>query len=169
MTVVLGNLINLPPIGRDILPLFPGRKDEPSSPADPSEPPPQGGGQTPGTGNGSGQTGSPPDNTSPGDAQPPSGANGHGAVSGHQQVNQGRIDTETTDDPLKIEAWARKAALEVQKNEQFASMVMKIAKPETAEKLALFGNDPNGSAGFSSVAAAYRENQDDGPETAPDL
>ncbi|WP_336067724.1 hypothetical protein [Nitratireductor rhodophyticola] len=67
---------------------------------------------------------------------------------------------EEPEDGVRIEAWARRAALEVQKNEQFASMLQRISSPESAARIALLRNDPENGTDLSSVAAAYRENQD---------
>ena len=150
--MLIGNLNKLPLFDRVRPPANQPDPQEPASPPNEATQPEPSDDQPKGS-SGSSNPSNPPTSTSP------------GASSGTTPVNdQYRLSSLSTprDEPkevVSIEAWARRAALEVQKHEQFASMLQRIAKPEAAAQIALLQNDPEGKADLRSVTAAYGENE----------
>ncbi|MEQ9199148.1 MAG: hypothetical protein RLN80_04120, partial [Rhodospirillales bacterium] len=117
-------------------------------------------GGTAGSGNSPGQTQPTPSTPGSGGSQSSPPSYGSAAVESEYRVSSMNRLPEEPEDDLRIEAWARRAALEVQKNEQFASMLQRISNPESAARIALLHKEPENGQDVLSVAAAYRENQD---------
>lgn len=156
--MLLGNILNLPQIDRYTPPARQPDTHDPASPPNGTTQPEPADGGTAGSGGSSSQA-QPPSNTS-GGGQSHTSSSGTASVDGGYRVSSMNRLPEEPEDGVRIEAWARRAALEVQKNEQFASMLQRISSPESAARIALLHKDPENGTDLPSVAAAYRENQD---------
>ena len=151
---MLGNILNLPLIG--------GHTSRPPAPApapSTSEPssatPAQGGNsQSPAVAD---TSGAPASGARPG-AQPAAASHARGGPSTYQASSRSFAPAKADDD-IAVEAWARRAAVEVQRNEQFASMLSRIAKPEASESIVLMQNHREGTTDLASATAAYGENE----------
>ncbi|MBN8242732.1 hypothetical protein JF546_06895 [Nitratireductor aquimarinus] len=150
---MLGNILNLPLIG--------GHTSRPPAPApapsasEPSSATPAQGGtsQSPAAAD---TSGTPASGARPG-AQPAAASHARGGPSTYQ-ASSGSFAPAKADDDIAVEAWARRAAVEVQRNEQFASMLSRIAKPEASESIVLMQNHREGTTDLASATAAYGEN-----------
>ncbi|MBN7762955.1 hypothetical protein JYP52_17585 [Nitratireductor aquibiodomus] len=150
---MLGNILNLPLIG--------GHTSRPPAPApapstsEPSSATPAQGGtsQSPAAAD---TSGTPASGARPG-AQPAAASHARGGPSTYQ-ASSGNFAPAKADDDIAVEAWARRAAVEVQRNEQFASMLSRIAKPEASESIVLMQNHREGTTDLASATAAYGEN-----------
>ncbi len=162
--MLLGNILNLPLIDRYTPPVRQPDTQDPASPSNGTTQPQPTDGETTGSSGSSGQA-QPPANTS-GGGQSHTSSSGSAAVESRYRVSSMNRLPEEPEDGVRIEAWARRAALEVQKNEQFASMLQRISSPESAARIALLHKDPENGPDLLSVAAAYGENQDH-PSVAP--
>ena len=145
---MLGNILNLPLIG--------GHTSRPPAPApapSTSEPssatPAQGGNsQSPAVAD---TSGAPASGARPG-AQPAAASHARGGPSTYQASSRSFAPAKADDD-IAVEAWARRAAVEVQRNEQFASMLSRIAKPEASESIVLMQNQREGTTDLASATA----------------
>ncbi|MDJ1462525.1 hypothetical protein [Nitratireductor sp. GZWM139] len=150
---MLGNILNLPLIG--------GHTSRPPAPppapstSEPSSATPAQGGtsQSPAAAD---TSGTPASGARPG-AQPAAASHARGGPSTYQ-ASSGSFAPAKADDDIAVEAWARRAAVEVQRNEQFASMLSRIAKPEASESIVLMQNHREGTTDLASATAAYGEN-----------
>jgi hypothetical protein len=165
--VLLGNILNLPLIDRYTPPARQPDTQDPASPPNGTTQPEPADGGTAGSGNSPGQAQPTPSTPGSGNSQSSAPSNGSATVESRYRVSSMNRLPEEPEDSVRIEAWARRAALEVQKNEQFASMLQRISSPESAARIALLHKDPENGPDLLSVAAAYGENQDN-PSVAPD-
>ncbi|WP_295810730.1 hypothetical protein [uncultured Nitratireductor sp.] len=62
---------------------------------------------------------------------------------------------------VDVQPWARRTALLLQEDQQFASMLQRISKPEASENVVFISRHAEGVTDFSSAAVAYRESGDD--------
>lgn len=154
---MLGNILNLPLIG--------GHTSRPPAPApapstsEPSSTTPAQGGNSQ-SASPAGTSGTPASGAAdarPG-AQPAASSHARGGPSTYQ-ASSGNFAPAKADDDVAVEAWARRAAVEVQRNEQFASMLSRIAKPEASESIVLMQNHREGTTDLASATAAYGENE----------
>lgn len=155
--MLIGNLYKLPLFDR-VRP--PANRPEPQEPASPpneaTQPEP----------NEDQPTGSNGNSNPPGPAtgSSPGAPNKTTAINDEYRLSSMTMVSEEPTDVVSIEAWARRAALEVQKHEQFASMLQRISKPEAAAHIALLQNDTQNRTDLRSATAAYGESQE--PVTA---
>ncbi len=153
---MLGNILNLPLIGgHTSRPPAPAPAPAPSTSEPSSATPAQGGNsQSPAAAD---TSGTPASGARPG-AQPAAASHARGGPSTYQ-ASSGSFAPAKADDDIAVEAWARRAAVEVQRNEQFASMLSRIAKPEASESIVLMQNHREGTTDLASATAAYGENE----------
>lgn len=150
---MLGNILNLPLIGGHTS-RPPAPAPAPSTPEPSSATPSQGGNsQSPAVAD---TSGTPASGARQG-AQPAAALHARGGPSTYQASSRSFAPAKAGDD-IAVEAWARRAAVEVQRNEQFASMLSRIAKPEASESIVLMHNHREGTTDLASATAAYGEN-----------
>lgn len=156
---MLGNILNLPLIGgHTSRPPAPAPAPAPSTSEPPSATPAQGGNsQSPAAAAAADTSGAPASGARPG-AQPAAASHARGGPSTYQASSRSFAPAKAGDD-IAVEAWARRAAVEVQRNEQFASMLSRIAKPEASESIVLMQNHREGTTDLASATAAYGENE----------
>ncbi|MFC5585515.1 hypothetical protein ACFPOD_10350 [Nitratireductor kimnyeongensis] len=151
--MLIGNLYKLPLLDRLRPPANQAEPQEPASPPNETTQPEPTDDQMIGPG-GNASPSAPAAGTSPGASSQTT------AMNDQYRLSSMHLVPEEPTDVVSIEAWARRAALEVQKHEQFASMLQRISKPEAAAQVALLQNESETRSDLRSVTAAYGENQD---------